>query len=527
MFDVIIIGGGHNGLVCACDLASKGRQVAIFERRTIVGGAAVTEEFHPGFRNSSASYTVGLLDPKIVKDLRLKEQGLEIVPRVMANFLPSLTGDGLSLYNDDKVDAEEIAKFSDHDSAALSGFRSMLKRVGDFVRPYLYRVPPNLDGGGRELLKFIKPVFDFVRLENHHRRDLIDFFTLSMADLLGRWFEDTRVKAAFAFDAVVGHHGSLHSPGSAYGLLHHALGEVANQHGVWGHPIGGMGAITQAMCKQALVLGVHIETDAEVASVIVNGGQIQGVRMVDGTIHHAPVVAANSAPKHLYLDLLTEEVMDSEFRKSIANTRTESAVLRINVALSELPQFTCRPSTGVEAHHRAGIVFGPSLEYLEDAYLDARRGRWSKAPLIEMLIPSTVDSTLAPEGMHVASLFCQHFPYDREWDEQREHAADVVFRTIDQFAPNFSNAVIAREVLTPLDLERRFRLPQGDIFHGAHIPSQLWFNRPVMGYAAYQGLVPGLYHCGAGAHPGGGVSGIPGRNAARKILRDTTRKAGW
>ncbi len=517
---VLILGGGHNGLVCACYLAAAGLRVRILERRRIVGGAAVTEEFHPGFRNSTASYTVGLLDAEIVRDLKLHEHGLRIIPRPMANFLPLSERESLSIHNEDKDTAREFARFSPRDAEALPRFRAMIREVGDVVLRQMRRPPPNVGGGLRDWVHAALAAKDAKRLSMRRRRDLADLFLMPIADLLKSWFENPHVQAAFAFDALVGNHASLYAPGTAYGLLHHALGDVAGQKGVWGHAVGGMGAITQAMLAQARALGVAVETGAEVRQVIVEAGRARGAVLADGSVCRAQVIAANLAPKHLYLDLIDSDVLDADFRSRIERTRTESAVLRINVALAELPQFECKPGKGIQDHHRAGIIIGPTLEYMENAYLDARRGAWSKQPVIELLIPSTVDDTLAPAGKHVASLFCQHFPRQRDWAQCGEEAADTVFAAVDRVAPNFSRSVIARQVLTPADLERRFGLPGGDIFHGAHTLNQLWSNRPVMGYAAYRGPIPGLYHCGAGAHPGGGVSGIPGRNAAREILRD-------
>ncbi len=518
--DVLILGGGHNGLVCACYLAAAGLRVRILERRQLVGGAAVTEEFHPGFRNSTASYTVGLLDADIVRNLKLHKHGLRIVPRPMANILPLSGRESLSIHNDDTKTAREFARFSPRDAEALPRFRAMIREVGDVVLRQMRRAPPNVGGGLRDWLNAALAAKDAQRLSMRRRQDLADLFLMPIADFLQGWFEHSHIQAAFAFDAVVGNHASLYAPGTAYGLLHHALGDVAGQKGVWGHAVGGMGAITQAMLAQARALGVAVETGAEVKEVIVEAGRARGAILADGSIRRARVTAANLAPKHLYLDLIDSDLLDADFRSRIDRTRTESAVLRINVALSELPQFKCNPGARIQDHHRAGVIIGPTLEYMENAYLDARRGAWSRQPVIELLIPSTMDDTLAPPGKHVASLFCQHFPRKRDWEQCGEEAADTVFATVDRVAPEFSRSVIARQVLTPADLERRFRLPGGDIFHGAHTLNQLWSNRPVMGYAAYRGPIAGLYHCGAGAHPGGGVSGIPGRNAAREILRD-------
>ena len=522
--DVIIIGGGHNGLVCACYLAKAGLSVCVLERRSIVGGAAVTEEFHPGFRNSTASYTVSLLAPEIIRDLRLKSHGLRFVARPQANFLPLSEHESLSIHNDDDATAREFARFSTRDARSLADFRAMVQDIGDIVRRQMRRTPPNVGGGIADWLNAGLAAVNVVGLSIQRRRDLADLFLKPIADLLDAWFENAHVKASLAFDAVVGNFASPRAPGTAYGLLHHVIGELEGVRGAWGHAIGGMGAITQAMLKEARALGVDVETESEVTEVLVEDGRAAGVVLECGKTRLGRVVVANVAPKNLYLDLVPAAHLADEFRRRIRATRTESATLRMNVALTELPEFTCRPGTEAQDHHRSGIVIGPTLDYLENAYLDARRGKWSEHPIVEMLIPSTVDDSLAPPGHHVASLFCQHFPRDRDWDNDREAAADVVFATVDRYAPNFSKAVIARQVLTPADLEERFGLPGGDIFHGAMTPDQLWTNRPVMGYAAYRGPIEGLYHCGAGAHPGGGVTGLPGWNAAREIARDLTSR---
>ena len=518
--DVIVLGAGHNGLVCACYLAMKGLQVRVLERRDIVGGAAVTEEFHPGFRNSIASYTVGLLDEGIIRDLKLREHGLKIVARPMANFFPLNKHESLSIYVDDRANSKEIARFSARDAETLPIFRSMIREVGEVVLRQMHRTPPSGLRGVRSWVETVLASQDVRSLSMRRRRDLSDLFLVPIARLLEKWFENPHVRATLAFDAIVGNYSSLHSPGSAYGLLHHALGEISSEKGVWGHPIGGMGAITQAMFKQASDLGVSVETSAEITQISINDGKADGVVLSDGTVRKARALASNLAPKHLYSDLVGQQFLDDEFHFRIQHSQTESAVLRINVALSELPEFLCSPGRSNQDFLRAGIVIGPTLDYMESAYLDARSGNWSKHPIIELLIPSTVDDSLAPEGCHVASLFCQHFPYDRDWDQCRDEAADLVFSTLDQYAPNFSGSVLARQILTPLDLEREFRLPRGDIFHGAHTPSQLWINRPLYGFSAYKSPIRRLFHCGAGAHPGGGVTGLPGRNAAREILRD-------
>lgn len=518
--DVVVLGGGHNGLVCACYLARAGLRIRILERRNVVGGACVTEEFYPGFRNSTASYTVGLLDSGVIRDLKLKQHGLRIVPRPIANFLPLPDGGHLTIFNNIRETVEEFKRFSESDAQALPEFQAMIREVGDAVIRQMHRPPPNKGVGIRGWIQVLETTREIKRLSTQHRRDLSNLFLSSISEFVQSWFESPHIQAAVAFDAIVGNYASLNSPGSAYGLLHHAIGEISSQRGIWGHPIGGMGAITQAMLKQALDLGVSVETNTEVVEVCVENGKATGAILADGTSREARAVVANLAPQQLYSKLIHRSNLDEDFVKRVENLRSESAVLRINVALSELPEFLCKPGQDVRTHHQCGIVIGPTLDYMETAYLDAQTGEWSREPVIEMLIPSTVDESLAPYGHHVASLFCQYFPYDRDWDKLRERAADTVFQTIDRYAPNFSNSVISRQIFTPLDLERTFGLPRGDIFHLSHVPSQLWVNRPVYGHAAYRGPVSQLYHCGAGSHPGGGVSGIPGKNAAQQVLRN-------
>jgi len=349
-------------------------------------------------------------------------------------------------------------------------------------------------------------------------------FAKSAGDLLDGWFESDPIKAAFGFDAIVGNFASPYAPGSAYVLLHHVIGQVNGKRGVWGHAVGGMGAITQAMAQEARSRGVEIDTGCEVVQVCVDNRGTQGVQLADGRVIEARCVVSNLNPRLLYLRLIDESVLDAEFVTRIRNWRCASATFRMNVALSELPDFACLPGKTPHDHHKSGIIIAPSLRYMEQAYFDARTYGCARAPVIEMLIPSTVDDTLAPPGKHVASLFCQHFnpelPNDLNWDEIKEPAADLVIDTVDRYAPNFKASVLGRSVLSPLDLEREFGLVGGDIFHGALTLDQLWSARPVLGYADYRAPIKGLYLCGAGTHPGGGVTGIPGHNAAREIVRD-------
>jgi len=525
--DVLIVGGGHNGLTCACYLAAAGLKVRVLERRAVVGGAAVTEEFHPGFRNSTASYTVSLLNPQVIRDLRLAEHGLRIVERPISNFLPLSDTDYLKIGGSLAATQTEVARFSTADAARLPEYYAMLERVADVLRDLALETPPNVGGGAGDFFAAIKAARRFKRLDMAARRDVLDLFTKSAGDLLDAWFESAPLKAAFGFDAIVGNFASPYAPGTAYVLLHHVFGEVNGKRGVWGHAIGGMGAITQAMAAEARGRGVYIDTSAEVVNVCVDSRGAQGVQLKDGRVIEARCVAANVNPKLLYLDLIDAPALDPEFLRRIRGWKCGSATFRMNVALRELPDFRCLQGTVAAAHHQSGIIMAPSLAYMEQAYFDARTYGCSRAPVVEMLIPSTVDDTLAPPGQHVASLFCQHFspelPNKLSWDDIREEAADHVIDTVTRHAPNFKDAVIARKILSPLDLERDFGLVGGDIFHGALTLDQLWTARPVLGYADYRSPVKRLYLCGAGAHPGGGVTGLPGRNAAREIIRDFKR----
>ncbi|MGA8033273.1 MAG: NAD(P)/FAD-dependent oxidoreductase [Casimicrobiaceae bacterium] len=530
-FDAVVIGAGHNGLTCAAYLAGAGQSVCVVERRSVVGGAAVTEEFHPGFRNSTASYTVSLLAPQVIAELNLAAHGLSIVKRPLSNFLP-LPGDrSLKLGGSVEATQAEVAKFSQKDAASLPRYYAMLSRVADVLRGLLHVTPPNL-GAGRLALavdawKASKP---FRALDRAGQRDVLDLFTKSAGEILDRWFESDPIKAAFGFDAVVGNFQSPYAPGSAYVLLHHVFGEVNGEHGQWGHALGGMGAITQAMAKECAVRGVTIRTGSPVERVIVEEGYAAGVELVGGETVRARRVVANVNPKLLFGELVSPEHVDADFRDRIDGYRCGSGTFRMNVALSELPDFRCLPGAAPQAHHGAGIIVAPSLGYMERAYFDAKLRGWSREPIVEVLIPSVVDPSLAPPGRHVASLFCQHVhPNIGEvrrgttWDDHRDEVADLMIATVDRVAPNFGPSVLGRRVLSPLDLEREFGLVGGDIFHGALALDQLFSTRPVLGNADYRMPVPGLYLCGAGAHPGGGVTGIPGRNAAREILKDARR----
>ncbi len=523
-YDALIIGGGHNGLVCACYLAKAGLKTRVLEARDIVGGAAVTEEFHPGFRNSIASYTVSLLHPKVISELHLADHGLRIVERPISNFFPVSDSEYLKLGGGTAATQAQFAKFSTADADNLPAYEKMLDKAGDLLRELLLVTPPNVGGGISDIIRALKVGNKFRSLSIDEQRDLLELFTLSVGEMIERWFVSEPVKAAFGFDAVVGTFASPYTPETAYVLLHHVVGEVNGKRGAWGHAIGGMGAITQAMASEAEKLGVEISTHSPVASVTVKQGRGTGVVLADGEEISAAIISSNIHPQLLFQKLIAPQELQPDFLERIGRYHSNSATFRMNVALSELPDFTCLPGTHVQDHHKSGIIIAPSLQYLEKAYFDARQYGWSKKPFVEMYIPSTVDETLAPPGQHVASLFCQHFNKDlgngQSWDDVREEAADLIIDTVNNHAPNFKASIKGRMILSPLDLERKLALVGGDIFHGSLRLNQLFSARPMLGFGDYRTPLKGVYMCGSGTHPGGGVTGIPGHNAAREILKD-------
>ena len=513
--DAIVVGAGHNGLTCACFLARAGLKVKVLERRGVVGGAAVTEEFHPGFRNSVAAYTVSLLQPKVIRELRLAEHGLRIVERPVANFLP--LEDGYLMVGGGADTPAQVARFSQRDAERLPAYWATVERVADVLRELVLRCPPNVGGGIHDVLRAVAAGRLFRRLDMEARRDLLAFFTRSAAELLEGWFESEPIKAVYGFDAVVGNYASPCHPGTGYVLLHHVFGEVNGKRGAWGHAIGGMGAITQALAAEARRLGVEIQCDAPVKRI-----STRSVELVDQSVLEARAVVANVNPKLLYLELIDRGELPVEFVARMERYKCGSGTFRMNVALSELPRFACLPEPG--PHHGAGIIMAPTLGYMDRAYLDARAGGMSERPIVEMVIPSTLDDTLAPPGAHVASLFCQHFDPQVDWAARKGEAVRRIFEVIESHAPGFRRSVLGHSALSPADLEREFGLTGGDIFHGALSLDQLWSARPLLGYADYRGPLQGLYLCGSGAHPGGGVTGAPGRNCAREVLRDFGRR---
>ena len=522
-FDAVIVGGGHNGLVCSYYLAKAGLKVKILERRNIVGGAAVTEEFHPGFKNSTASYTVSLLNPDVIKDMHLKENGLEIIKRPISNFLPVNDKDYIKVGGSLEETQKEFRKFSNHDANVLPEYYRRIENVADVLRDLTTKTPLNLKGG---YLNIAKTVFDLVpiaRKTNELQEDLFNLFTKSAKDFLDSWFENDHIKACFGFDSIVGNYASPETPGSAYVLLHHVFGEIDGEKGAWGHAMGGMGSITQIMRTVCEEIGVDISTNASVKNIIVEDSVAKGVVLDDGSKIMSNKVISNLNPKLLFSNLINHDDVDKEYLRKILNYKCGSGTFRMNVALSELPNFNCLPGKEIADHHKSGIIIAPTLAYMDEAFTDAKKYGWSKNPIVEMLIPSTVDQSLAPEGKHVASLFCQQFapklPMNKSWHDEKTNAAETIIDTVNKYAPNFKKSIIGSSILSPLDLEEKLGLLGGDIMHGVMTLDQMWAARPVFNYGDYKTPIKNLFICGSGSHPGGGVTGLPGKNSSREILK--------
>lgn len=522
-YDAIVIGGGHNGLVCAFYLARAGLKVRVLERRPIVGGAAVTEEFHPGFRNSTASYTVSLLRPKVIADMRLHQRGWRIVERTISNFFPH-DGGYLKLGGGTARTQAEFARFSNRDAETFPRYEQALERVAQVLRDLSLRTPPNAGGGLRALFAAAAQGKRLAGMDIEAQRDAMDLFVKSARDFLTGWYENPYIQAAFGFDAVVGNYASPDTPGSAYVLLHHVFGEINGKKGMWGHSVGGMGAITRYMAEAAEEAGAQISVEAPVARLLVDGGKVAGVRLESGEEIAAPIVASNAGPALLYRQLIDRSDLPAAFARRMDGYKTGSGTFRMNVALSELPDFSVLPGKEKAEHHTAGIIIAPTLDYMDRAFTDAKARGWSDQPIVEMKLPTSVDDSLAPPGMHIASLFCQQFapvlPDGRSWDDARAAAAEAIIDTVTQHAPNFRRSILGVQIHSPADLERKFGLVGGDIMHGHMSLDQLWASRPMLGHGDYRGPIKGLYMCGAGTHPGGGVTGAPGHNAAHEILHD-------
>jgi phytoene dehydrogenase-like protein len=526
-YDAIVIGGGHNGLVCAAYLARGGASVIVLERRPLLGGAAVTEEPWPGFKVSTASYVVSLLMPEIVRDLRLAQQGYEVYPLDPAYFTPFPDGRGLLVWEDPRRASEEIARFSRKDADAYLRYDRDLETLAQFVRPLLLRVPPSIDSPSLAALG------EFLSLGRHvrrHRRLLprvMDLMTMSVADFLDEYFEHEAVKGALAPGGVIGIWGGPMSPGSAYVLLHHRMGEAAGIGGAWGFVRGGMGALSEAIASAARAAGAEIRTEAEVVGVETADGRARGVSLSDGTRILGRSVVSGIHPRTTFLDLVGREALPAETVRDVERYRSRGASAKVNLALSELPDFAAMPGAELGPQHPEFII-NPSIQYLERAWDDAKYGSVSVQPMLDCVIPTTKDPTLAPEGKHILTAFVQYAPYDlvggASWGQERDALGDRVIQTIAEYAPNVKDAVIHREVLTPLDLEERFGMVGGNIFHGEMALDQLFFMRPIAQAGSYRTPLDGLYLCGSGTHPGGGVMGAPGHNAARVVLGDLKRR---
>ncbi|MCA9213233.1 MAG: NAD(P)/FAD-dependent oxidoreductase [Planctomycetales bacterium] len=533
-YDCIVIGGGHNGLVTAAYLAKANKKVCVVERRHVLGGCAVTEELWDGYKVSTAAYVISLFLPEIIRDLRLKPYGLEILPRNPSSFTPVLHGRSLTLGHDMHDNQREIAKFSENDADNYPKYNALLERVAATIEPILSQTAPDsiplpkswrkvgVAKRLRDASKLMELYKAFSALENDIP-DAVELLTGAARPILERWFEAEVLRATLATDAIIGAFASISSPGTAYVLLHHVMGEAGGARGVWGYIKGGMGGLANALEKACADLRVDILRESSVSSIMTTNGKASGVILETGEILEAPVVAS-SVDAHLTFErFLDPSVLPEEFRTAVSKIDYSSASAKINLALAEPPNFSAAKTNGLAAHHRGTMHISPTLDYIERAYDDAKYGKTSEEPILEMTMPSSVDSTLAPDGKHVMSIFVQFAPYklaNGSWDDIKESFGDRCIDVLARYAPNIPNAIEHRQVLSPLDLERTFGLTGGNIMQGAMNFNQLFSFRPIAGWADHRTPVEGLYLCGAASHPGGGVMGSCGRNAAAEILRD-------
>jgi phytoene dehydrogenase-like protein len=526
VYDDIVVGGGHNGLVAAAYLASAGHRVLVLEARERLGGAAVTEETWPGFRVSTAAYVVSLMRPAIVRELDLARHGYQVLARNPSSFTPFPDGRHLLLGPDPALNRREVARFSPRDAEALPRYEAMLERIARVLEPLLDETPADpFSGRWRDLARLARTALAFARLGPDGPR-AFELLTGPATAVLDRWFESDELKATLATDAIIGAMASPSTPGTGYVLFHHVMGETDGARGVWGYVRGGMGTLSEAIASAARARGAEIRTGARVERIRVEDGRTLGVVLAGGEEIRARRVASSADATVTLLGLVGERHLPADVAAGVRRIDYASASLKINVALDALPDFSALPGRAPGPQHRGTIHVAPSMDHLERAFDDARRGIPSRAPVLECTIPSAVDPSVAPPGRHLMSMFVQYAPYrlaEGSWDEERERFADRCFEALEAYAPGFRRSVIAREVLAPPDLERRFGLTGGNIFQGAMTPSQLLFMRPVPGLSRYRTPIQGLYLCGAAAHPGGGVMGACGRNAAREILRDARR----
>jgi phytoene dehydrogenase-like protein len=533
-FDCVVIGGGHNGLVCAAYLAKAGRRVCVLERRQVLGGCATTEMLWPGYRVSTAAYVISLFQMPIIRELRLGEYGLEILPRNPSSFTPLPDGRSLTLGPDEAMVHREISKFSVRDAVAYPRYNVLLERVAQVLEPALSESAPDplpLPEKWRRIgmakrLRDGKKLWSLYNALKELGADLpeaVELLTAAARPILERWFETDVLKATLATDAIIGAFTGISSPGSAYVLLHHVMGEAGGARGVWGYVRGGMGGLADALEKACRDMGVDIRRESPVHAIHTDRHGACGVGLEDGTQIESRVIASSADAHVTFEKLLHPSKLPEEFREAVARIDYSSASAKINLALAEPPQFTAVPGSGVMPHHRGTMHIGPSLDYLDRAYDEAKYGRPSSDPILEMTMATSVDDTLAPPGKHILSIFIQYAPYklaEGTWDERKGKFADRCIEVLAEYAPNVPRAIEHRQVLSPLDLERVYGITGGNIMQGAMSPHQLYCFRPVAGWADHRTPVPGLYLCGAASHPGGGVMGACGKNAATEILRD-------
>ncbi|HVX65020.1 MAG TPA: NAD(P)/FAD-dependent oxidoreductase [Bryobacteraceae bacterium] len=522
MYDAIVIGGGHNGLVCAAYLARAGRKVLVLERREILGGCAVTEPVWPGYRVSTGAYLVSLMQPRIVRELELERHGYRVDAKDPAFFSAFPDRRYLFMWQDAARTIAEIRKFSARDAAVYPAYEAQIERLSRMVETLLLQTPPQFPPScAGDVVEYVKLAARLYRLGRRDLVALVKIFTQSVADFLDEWFESEEVKVTLATDGVIGANGGPRSPGTAYILLHHTMGSVGGHRGLWGFARGGIGTVSESIAAAARAAGAEIRTGAVATNIVIRSGRVHGVALADGTEIAARVVASNLDPRRTFLDLVDARDIDPDFLAAIRRYRSEGTSLKMNLALSGLPEFVALPGAP-GPQHRATMHICPSIEYVERAWDDAKYGRPSERPLLELTIPTMYDPSLAPRGKHILGVFLQYAPYTlsgAHWDEIKQAYADRVVDLIAEYAPNIRSIVEQMEVLTPLDLERRFGITGGNIFHGEMSLDQMFAMRPVAGWARYRTPVKGLYLCGSGTHPGGGVMGAPGHNAAREILK--------
>ncbi len=523
-WDVIIVGGGHNGLVAASYLARGGLRVLLLERRPVLGGASVTEETFPGFKVSTAAYLCSLLQERIIRELDLPRYGYHVYPKDPPFFTPFPDGRHLTMWQSLKNTCEEISKFSTQDAEVYPAFDAHLERLSQFAEKMLLVTPPNITRVGRgDLWSLAKISWDLFRMGDQNRLGQMKIFTESVSDFLSQWFESEQLKVTLATDGVIGTNGGPRTPGTAYVLLHHVMGKVDGHRGLWGFVRGGMGMVSEAIASSARAAGATIHTEAEVERIWIRNGRALGVVLCNGDEIRARAVVSNADPKRTFLGLVGEKDLEPEFARQVRNIRMEGCSMKINLALTGLPRFKAIPASSPLPYHKATIHICPDMDYIERAWDDAKYGRPSKHPLLEITIPTAYDDSIAPSGKHLMGIFLQYTPYrlvEADWHTAKDKYADKVMDLVEEYAPGFKNLVLARQVLSPLDLEETFGLTGGNIFHGEMDVGQLFFLRPVPGWARYRTPIRGLYLCGSGTHPGGGVMGAPGYNAAREILAD-------